>query len=256
MIFLNARDRDSEVPISECEQGTTCKDKPQNLVTDSRFGRQYLSDSISIGCRRIVPLSLNGAKLIMEPLNSHFNRESLGSLVSMDGIASDRFVNRMPSMVDWASGQRAAASSSPLPLIDGHDVDNLAMGIIVFGLGAWEDLAKLTGNSVSSSQHRYALSLVVAMHECIPMSFVGSISLDILPSNGIFDCKFFSQALENEMIAKRMMEMHPGLKDALALSPGSSRLVSNALRAAASSLQLNDELMHDEISLGEPHRII
>ena len=83
------------------------------------------------------------------------HRQSFGSLVYMDGHES-RVVNRMPSMGDWApSGQRVnAASLSPLPLIDGQDVDNLAMGIIIFGQGAWEDIAKLTGNSVGDSQHR------------------------------------------------------------------------------------------------------
>ena len=53
----------------------------------------------------------------------------------------------------------------------------------------------------------------------------------------------------------RMINTYPGFKDALVPSSGSSRLVSNSIRAAATSLQLNDELMHDEISQGEPYRV-
>jgi hypothetical protein len=117
-----------------------------------------------------------------------FGRNSFGSIANMD-VSTDRFVHRMPSMVDWASsGQRAAAAcSAPLPLIDGQDVDNLALGIAIFGFGAWEDIAKLSGSN-SVRVHRSIVSRsphAPTIHGCIRMPMEGSISLDMLPSDCI-----------------------------------------------------------------------
>ena len=72
------------------------------------------------------------------------NFTSTDSLTNMDERI-ERVVNRMPSMADWGKGNgQRAGSLSHLPL-DGQDAGAIALSIFVFGIGAWRDIAKVTG---------------------------------------------------------------------------------------------------------------